>query len=536
MPDKTNGGIEYRYSERSGAPKLENGRLSGRAAPFNKATMIGKKPWGFREQIAPGCFSKSINDGDVVLLDSHQTEKPLARQSAGTLSLEETKNGLDWDAEPADTSYANDVRENVKAGNYGGCSFGFEVIRDSWHYNKDEDVDERTLHEVKLHEISVVTFPAYTEGTSVSARDQVDAAMEARDAFYYREYGVWVMDGISEDEDRAGKSPFGTVAYADPGYQKDGKKRYPIDNAAHAKAAWSYINKASNQAPYSAKQLASIKSKVQAACKKFGVKVSAGSSSSSKNSAVIESEGRVKTSSKSGATLKGGRKILAQVREVAFDEARADDPGKQLGRIRQILLADLVKQAERSNTPAVSGNGNNGVGTGAENDSDSDDTTCPACSGKGVLADGVTRCPGGCAGTGKISKGGDNKGGTGTDAAGDNKGDKGVSSDGLGLKKKSKKANVPTSGTAKGSVDAIGSYTSGSAPSGTPSKGHGSPGGSGTPVQATGTYSKDIDGDTRDGENGQPDTSTDQEGKDDAARKMRAIARKRRMQFDAEAE
>src|ERR1035437_1069384 len=40
----------------------------------------------------------------------------------------------------------------------------------------------------------------------------------------------------------ANKQPFGAVTYADPGYQQDKVKRYPLDSKAHVKAAWSYIN------------------------------------------------------------------------------------------------------------------------------------------------------------------------------------------------------------------------------------------------------------------------------------------------------
>lgn len=69
------------------------------------------------------------------------------------------------------------------------------------------------------------------------------------------------------------KAPYGNVEYADPGYQKDGKKRYPIDTKEHVTAAWDYINKASNQAPYTSEQVASIKSKIEAAAKKFGVTI-----------------------------------------------------------------------------------------------------------------------------------------------------------------------------------------------------------------------------------------------------------------------
>ncbi len=71
----------------------------------------------------------------------------------------------------------------------------------------------------------------------------------------------------------ATKAPYGDVAYADPGLQKDKKKRYPIDTKAHAKAAWSYINKKENAALYNASQLKAIKSRIKAALKRFGVTV-----------------------------------------------------------------------------------------------------------------------------------------------------------------------------------------------------------------------------------------------------------------------
>lgn len=69
------------------------------------------------------------------------------------------------------------------------------------------------------------------------------------------------------------KTPYGNVDYADPGYQKDGKKRYPLDTAAHVKAAWSYINQDKNAAQYSADQVATIKGKIKAAAKKVGVTI-----------------------------------------------------------------------------------------------------------------------------------------------------------------------------------------------------------------------------------------------------------------------
>lgn len=68
----------------------------------------------------------------------------------------------------------------------------------------------------------------------------------------------------------------GAGMYADPGYQKDGKKRYPVDTAAHCRAALSFLAQGDNAKSYTAAQLASIKTKIKAAAQKFGITVSAG--------------------------------------------------------------------------------------------------------------------------------------------------------------------------------------------------------------------------------------------------------------------
>ena len=59
----------------------------------------------------------------------------------------------------------------------------------------------------------------------------------------------------------ANKKPYGDVKYADPGYQKDGVKRYPLDTEKHIRAAWSYINVPSNAKKYTSSQVSSIKAR-----------------------------------------------------------------------------------------------------------------------------------------------------------------------------------------------------------------------------------------------------------------------------------
>ncbi|ELP67670.1 hypothetical protein STRTUCAR8_08554 [Streptomyces turgidiscabies Car8] len=65
----------------------------------------------------------------------------------------------------------------------------------------------------------------------------------------------------------------GDGPYADPGYQADKKKRYPIDTKARAKSAWSYVNQADNARAYTAAQLKRIKQRITKALKGFGVTV-----------------------------------------------------------------------------------------------------------------------------------------------------------------------------------------------------------------------------------------------------------------------
>jgi len=69
------------------------------------------------------------------------------------------------------------------------------------------------------------------------------------------------------------KEPYGKVKYCDPGLQADKVKRYPVDNADHARAAWSYINQEKNAAKYSSENLARVKNCIKAAAKKYGIEV-----------------------------------------------------------------------------------------------------------------------------------------------------------------------------------------------------------------------------------------------------------------------
>ena len=147
----------------------DNGKaIEGYAAVFNSATDIAGQ---FTESIKRGAFKKSLEENDAVALWQHNSEMPLGRVSAGNLEIEEDKKGLKFRLKMPDTTWAKDAYESIRSGIVRGMSFGFSVIKETW----DEPARVRELLEVKLYEISPVTFPAY-EATEVEARAIIDAS------------------------------------------------------------------------------------------------------------------------------------------------------------------------------------------------------------------------------------------------------------------------------------------------------------------------------------------------------------------------
>ncbi|MCV9884706.1 HK97 family phage prohead protease [Metabacillus halosaccharovorans] len=156
----------------------ENGPviITGYAAVFNSKTLIGD--W-FEEVISPGAFSKSISEnGDIRALFNHNWDNVLGRTKNGTLRLEEDNRGLKFEVELPNTSLARDLAESMKRGDINQCSFGFFATGETWDYSAEPAV--RTVTEVELYEISVVSIPAY-EDTEVSLRSkEIDKSVEQR--------------------------------------------------------------------------------------------------------------------------------------------------------------------------------------------------------------------------------------------------------------------------------------------------------------------------------------------------------------------
>ncbi|MBH1819898.1 HK97 family phage prohead protease [Stenotrophomonas maltophilia] len=152
--------VERRFA--AGAT-VEGRQLIGLAAPFGSETRVAD----FREVIAPGAFTRTLAENrDILALVDHDVGRVLGRTRSGTLELRESAQGLEYRIALPETTTGNDLRALAVRGDLGGVSMGFVAKRDSWAG------ELRTLHEVELHEISIVQAHAAYPTTTVSLRSR----------------------------------------------------------------------------------------------------------------------------------------------------------------------------------------------------------------------------------------------------------------------------------------------------------------------------------------------------------------------------
>jgi phage head maturation protease len=120
--------------------------------------------------------------------------------------------------------------EKVKSGVYKGFSVGGKV-------RARDPRDRKVITGLSLTEISLVDRPANPEAV----------------------FDCWKAEG--------GEAMADDVGYADPGYQADGQKRYPLDGERHIRAAWAFIQMPGNAACYTAEEVDKIEARIVAAWK-----------------------------------------------------------------------------------------------------------------------------------------------------------------------------------------------------------------------------------------------------------------------------
>lgn len=151
--------------------------VTGYAAVFNSPTLLWE---GLEEVISPGAFSKALSNSDVRCLFDHDWGKVLGRTKSGTLRLEEDERGLKFEVELPNTTDANNLIESMSRGDIDQCSFGFIPTEETWDYNTDPVL--RTVNEVELFEVSIVSLPAYedTEATLARSKQEIQQDIAVR--------------------------------------------------------------------------------------------------------------------------------------------------------------------------------------------------------------------------------------------------------------------------------------------------------------------------------------------------------------------
>ena len=153
------------FDVRNGEASSDGMSFTGYAAVFDSPS----EPLPFTEVIKGGAFQRSLKSrNEIKLFMNHNTDVVLGSSRAGTLRLSEDSRGLLAEADLPDTTAGRDLSVLMQRGDVNSMSFGFSVPPrgDKW----SEDGATRELHQVRLHEVSIVTgFPAY-QATTASVR------------------------------------------------------------------------------------------------------------------------------------------------------------------------------------------------------------------------------------------------------------------------------------------------------------------------------------------------------------------------------
>ena len=147
--------------------------IEGYAAVFDEEYVLWDGA-SFRvvEIVKPGTFTRALKEKqDVRCLFNHDANNLLGRTAAGTLRMKQDNKGLQFTNDMPDTQLGRDVRTSVDRGDLDGCSFAFNVTKQTWREEKKDGVtiSTREIEDVDLFDVGPVTYPAYT-GTSVGAR------------------------------------------------------------------------------------------------------------------------------------------------------------------------------------------------------------------------------------------------------------------------------------------------------------------------------------------------------------------------------
>lgn len=137
--------------------------------PGEKSQVLYSRGKKFVEVIDKGVFANAIARASKIdYLSSHDPNRILASTANGSMTIEETDEGVVMKAEIVNTTYGRDAYNLIKSGLIQGMSFGFVAKDETWG-KTDEGINLRTIKDMDIFEVSSLRTPAYNQ-SSISAR------------------------------------------------------------------------------------------------------------------------------------------------------------------------------------------------------------------------------------------------------------------------------------------------------------------------------------------------------------------------------
>ena len=163
-------GRQERYFPKLEARMTEDGNgMEGLGIITNSRTLLFTDNQGrsIYEEIAPSAVADyDLTKGDIISAFNHNFEKILGRTSANTLAVTKDANGMRYSIPSLpNTSYGNDLKEQLSRGDVKGSSFFFTIAEESW--TEVEGGMLRTINQFEeIYEVGPVVFPAYLDTTA----------------------------------------------------------------------------------------------------------------------------------------------------------------------------------------------------------------------------------------------------------------------------------------------------------------------------------------------------------------------------------
>ncbi|MBM3763416.1 MAG: HK97 family phage prohead protease [Acidobacteria bacterium] len=138
---------------------LEIKLADGASGVFEGIASVYGNVDSYGDIVEPGAFTKTISErgANVPILWQHDQKQPI-----GSGEVFETSKGLAIRGRILDTvTQGREALALLRAGVVKGLSIGYRTIKDEW----DATRKVKLLKEIKLYEVSVVTFPANEAAT-----------------------------------------------------------------------------------------------------------------------------------------------------------------------------------------------------------------------------------------------------------------------------------------------------------------------------------------------------------------------------------